>query len=101
MSFLVRFTPTSLTAAKYDEVLRQLEAAGDFPPDGMQYHVCFGSDQDLRVSEIWQSREQFEAFGERLMPDSDRGWHRVLRPSGGASCPQRRQRLNRSQSAAS
>ena len=68
MSFLVRFTPTSLTAAKYDEVLRQLEAAGEFPPDGMQYHVCFGSDQDLRVSEIWQSREQFEAFGERLMP---------------------------------
>jgi hypothetical protein len=34
----------------------------------MDYHVCFGTDGDLRVSEIWDSREQFEAFGERLMP---------------------------------
>ena len=34
----------------------------------MDYHVCFGSDGDLRVSEIWDSKEQFEAFGERLMP---------------------------------
>ncbi len=34
----------------------------------MEYHVCFGTDGDLRVSEIWDSREQCEAFGERLMP---------------------------------
>ena len=40
----------------------------DFPPDGLDYHVCFGSDGNLRVSEIWDSREQLEAFGERLMP---------------------------------
>jgi hypothetical protein len=26
------------------------------------------SDADTRVSEIWDSREQFDAFGERLMP---------------------------------
>ncbi|MBA2360998.1 MAG: hypothetical protein H0V79_08720 [Actinobacteria bacterium] len=31
-------------------------------------HVCFGSDGNLRVSEIWDSREQFEAYGELLMP---------------------------------
>jgi hypothetical protein len=30
-------------------------------------HVCFGSEGDLRVSEIWDSREQFEAIRERLM----------------------------------
>jgi hypothetical protein len=34
----------------------------------MDYHVCFGQDGDLRVSEIWDSREMLEAFGERLMP---------------------------------
>ena len=33
-----------------------------------EYHVCFGSEGDLRVSEIWDSREQLEAYGERLMP---------------------------------
>lgn len=69
VSFLVRFTPTSLTAAKYDETIRRLEEGdGTFPPDGLELHVCFGSDGDLRVSEIWDSREQFEAFGERLIP---------------------------------
>ena len=68
MSIVVRFSPADVTAEMYDEALRKLDAAGDFPPDGMDYHVCFGPEEDLRVSEIWDSREQFEAFGERLMP---------------------------------
>lgn len=34
----------------------------------MEYHVCFGSAESIRVSEIWDSREQWEAYGERLMP---------------------------------
>jgi hypothetical protein len=34
----------------------------------MEYHACFGSDGNLRVCEIWDSQEQLEAFGERLMP---------------------------------
>jgi hypothetical protein len=68
MSVVMRFTPASLTAAKYDEVVRRLEEAGAFPPEGLDYHVCFGSEGDLRVSEIWDSREQFDAFAERLMP---------------------------------
>ncbi len=68
MSIVVRFKPTSLTAAKYDGTMQQITEAGTFPPDGLDYHVCFGSDGDLRVSEIWDSREQFAAFGERLMP---------------------------------
>jgi len=57
-----------VTAAQYDETIRKLEESGDFPPDGLDYHVCFGSDGNLRVSEIWDSQEQLDAFGERLMP---------------------------------
>ena len=69
MSVVVRFSPASLTAEKYDESTRALEEGGvDFPPEGLDYHVCFGEEGNLRVSEIWDSREQFEAFGERLMP---------------------------------
>ena len=30
--------------------------------------ILFGSEGNLRVSEVWDSREQLEAFGERLMP---------------------------------
>jgi hypothetical protein len=68
VSVLVRFAPASLTAEKYDESIRRLEEGGDFPPDGLELHVCFGSDGNLRVSEIWSSQEQLQAFGERLMP---------------------------------
>jgi len=68
MSIVVRFAPTSLTAEQYDESVRRLTESGDFPPEGMDYHVCFGTDGNLRVSEIWDSREQLAAFGEILMP---------------------------------
>jgi hypothetical protein len=68
MSVLIRFAPASLTAAQYDESVRKLEEQGDFPPDGLDYHVCFGTEGNLHVSEIWDSREQLEAFGDRLMP---------------------------------
>ena len=68
MSIVVRFTPTNVTKEKYDESLRRLEEAGEWPPDGLDYHVVFGDDGNLRVSEIWDSREQLQQFGERLMP---------------------------------
>ncbi len=68
MSIVARFNPTNLTAEKYDESLRRLKEAGEFPPDGLDYHVCFGSEGSMRVSEIWDSREQMQNFGERLMP---------------------------------
>lgn len=69
MSIVVRFNPTNVTREKYDESVRRLEEAGAWPhPDGLDYHVLFGSEGNLRVSEVWDSREQLEAFGERLMP---------------------------------
>ena len=70
MSMLARFAPASRTTTdQYDETIRRLEQAGDFPPDGLEYHVAFLSeDGNLRVSEIWESQQQFEAFGQRLMP---------------------------------
>ena len=69
MSIVVRYHPASLTAEKYDATTKQMEEAGlEWPADGLDYHVCFGTDGNLMVSEIWDSREQWEAFGERLMP---------------------------------
>ena len=68
MSIVVRFSPANLTAEKYDESVQRLEAEGLWPVDGCDYHVCFGSDGNLKVSEIWDSREQLEAFGEKMMP---------------------------------
>jgi hypothetical protein len=66
---LVRFAPaTNVTTEQYDETITRLKKAGEWPPKGLEYHVAFGSSGGIRVSEIWDSQEQFEAFGERLMP---------------------------------
>jgi hypothetical protein len=68
VSIVVRFTPEGLTREQYDTAIRLLEERGVLPADGLDYHVCFGSDGNLMVSEIWDSEEQFEAFGQRLTP---------------------------------
>jgi hypothetical protein len=69
MSIVVRFNPTNVDRAKYDESVRRLNEAGLWPnPDGLELHVAFGADDNMRVSEIWSSKEQFLAFGEKLMP---------------------------------
>ena len=68
-SVLARFNAgPDVTTEQYDETLRRLEALGNWPPEGLAYHVAFRSDGNFRVSEIWDSRAQFDAFGERLMP---------------------------------
>ena len=69
MSILVRFTGApGMSAQQYDETMPRIEGSGEFPPDGLDYHVAFNSGGSFRVSEIWDSMEQFEAFGQRLMP---------------------------------
>jgi hypothetical protein len=67
VSVLMRF-PAGGTREQYDETIRRLEGAGDFPPDGLEYHVCFLVDGQIRVSEIWESQEHFNPYGDRLMP---------------------------------
>jgi hypothetical protein len=68
MSMVMRFAPQGMTAEKYDEVIKKLEAAGAGSPKGRLYHVCFGDKNNLRVSDVWDSMENFEAFGQILMP---------------------------------
>src|SRR5438874_11134948 len=67
-SLLARFTAApSVTAEQYDETIRRLEQSGDWLPKGLEYHVACKSNGNFRVSEIWDSREQVDAIGERLM----------------------------------
>jgi hypothetical protein len=68
MTLLVRFSPPSLTAKQYDEVVGRLEEEGILPADGLEYEICFGSDGNLKVSQVWDTREHMDAFGARLMP---------------------------------
>jgi hypothetical protein len=67
---LARFTAApSMTTEKYDETIKRLKASGaQWPPEGLSFHVAFSSGGSFRVSEIWDSRQQFDAFGETLRP---------------------------------
>jgi quinol monooxygenase YgiN len=69
VSVVVRFNPKNVTREKYDEVIRRLEAAGEWPhPPGLEFHVLYGSEGSLRVSEIWDSPESLEAYFQKIGP---------------------------------
>ncbi len=68
MSIVVRFPPSGTATEQYEGVVRRISESGNWPPDGLDYHVAFGAAGDLRVSEIWDSPEQLAAFGEQLEP---------------------------------
>jgi len=47
-SIVVRFHPTNVTQEKYEESLRRLEESDEWPPNGLELHVLFGSEGDLK-----------------------------------------------------
>jgi len=65
---LIRFAPASLTAEEYDDVVAKLTADGVSPAEGLDYEISFGSGDNFRVSMVWDSKAQFDAFGARLGP---------------------------------
>ncbi len=66
---LVRYTVgANMTIEQYDETISRLEKSGDWLPEGLDFHVAFRSNGNFRVSEIWDSREELDAFAEKLMP---------------------------------
>jgi hypothetical protein len=68
VSFLIRFTPPSLTADQYDSAVRRLNEDNVFPAAGLDYEICYGSGDHLKVSQVWDTKEQLDAFGARLSP---------------------------------
>ena len=64
----MRFTSPGMTTEKYEETVKRLEQAGAGSPAGRLFHVCFGDKNNLRVSDIWDSTEAFERFGQTLRP---------------------------------
>ncbi len=68
MALGIYFTHTGFTQDKYEEALRQLEAAGAGAPAGRTYHVALETNGEIQVFDVWESQEEFEAFGVTLMP---------------------------------
>ena len=68
MPYAFHFSPTSMTEADYDELVRRLEEAGAGKPPGRMYHVCYGSGDRLAIFDVWDTPESFMAFGQTLIP---------------------------------
>jgi hypothetical protein len=62
------FAHEGFTPEKYAEALAALEAAGEGAPKGRTYHFALETDGAIQVFDIWESPEEFEAFGATLMP---------------------------------
>jgi hypothetical protein len=59
--------PETLTIEQYDNARKGLQASGA-DMTGRKHHSCFGEDGQLMVFEIWDSQENYDAFGKFLMP---------------------------------
>ena len=68
MAIILRFTFPGFTTETYDEAVKQLDAAGASAPKGRTYHVCSGDPSGVTITDVWDSVEDFEAFGAALMP---------------------------------
>ena len=68
MAIVVRHTPVGLSADRYDELIKRLTDAGLGHPPGHLYSVCFGKPGNLMVSDVWESRETFEKFSQKVVP---------------------------------
>ena len=68
MSILVRFSPPSMTAEQYDAILARLTEEGIQPAPGLELEVCYGAGDQMKVSLLFDSQEELDAFGERLAP---------------------------------
>lgn len=70
MPLALYFQPAGFTPDKYDEALNQLDAAGagfgSVP--GRTLHCAMEVDGAIQVFDLWDSMEQFEKFGETLLP---------------------------------
>ena len=64
------FQPTDFTKERYDEANKQLEAAGagfgSVP--GRRFHCAMEVGETIQVFDVWESMEQFQKFGETLVP---------------------------------
>ena len=62
-----RFVKTGITPDQYEQMRKTL-GVGDTPPAGAVFHAAaVGEDGKIRVFEVWDSREQAEAWGEKVM----------------------------------
>ena len=68
MSIGIYFPVQGMTPDKYQQVHARLDEVGQGSPAGRSAHTGFDVGGEIKVFDVWDSREAFEAFGEHLVP---------------------------------
>jgi hypothetical protein len=68
MALGIYFAHDGFTPEKYATAIKKLEDAGAGAPKGRTLHVALETDGQIQVFDIWESQEEFDAFGPTLMP---------------------------------
>src|SRR5665213_4556531 len=68
MALGIYFVHEGFTSEKYDEAMKQLNAAGAGSPKGRASHFALESDGAIQVFDVWESQADFDAFGATLVP---------------------------------
>jgi hypothetical protein len=62
------FSSDAFSPEQYDEAIGRLDAAGAGSPPGRTYHFALAAEDGIKVFDVWESQEAFEAFGATLIP---------------------------------
>ena len=62
------FFDVPATAAQYDQIMRDLKAAGAEHPQGRLHHLAQPDGNRWSVVDVWESAGAFEKFAPVLMP---------------------------------
>jgi hypothetical protein len=68
MALGIYFVHEGFTPEKYGSAIKQLEAAGAGSPKGRTYHCALESNGAIQVFDVWESQQDFDAFGATLIP---------------------------------
>ena len=60
--------PTAMSRQQYDETIVRLKKAGAGHPSGRVYHAAFGTNESVKVFDVWTSQAAFDRFGQTLLP---------------------------------
>jgi hypothetical protein len=63
----VHIRPAEMTAAPYKSIDDQVRATG-VEPKGMKPHSCLGEGDGVAIFDVWESKEEFDAFAAVLGP---------------------------------
>ena len=65
---LAQFNVVDFTEEKYDQVIKDLEAAGQGQPSGRLHHVIAQQATGMLVSDVWESEDALNEFSKTLIP---------------------------------